>query len=235
MSYQQEKFKEIADAIRERTGTNDLIKPSDFASKIDDVYAAGQNASGGGGYDEGFADGKKAEQDAFWDAYQDKGNRRNYTYAFYQQGWTDDTYHPIYPIVCNSAFGYMYAHSLITDTVVPLVFKQHNSTQVFRGSKIKNIPSITVESGQTFVNWFVECSDLENITFTEESVIGNNISFSSSKNLSHDSLMSIINALADKTSDTSGTQFVCTLGTDNLNKLTNEEKAIATGKGWGLA
>ena len=35
MSVQQEKFKEIADKIREYTGTTDLIKPNNFAAKID--------------------------------------------------------------------------------------------------------------------------------------------------------------------------------------------------------
>ena len=47
--------------------------------------------------------------------------------------------------------------------------------------------------------------------------------------LSHDSLMSIINNLITTTSTKT-----LTLGTDNLAKLTEEEKAIATGKGWTL-
>ena len=42
MSIQQEKFKEIADAIRKKTGTTDLIKPNDFANKINDVHRAGR-------------------------------------------------------------------------------------------------------------------------------------------------------------------------------------------------
>lgn len=41
MSIQQGKFKQIADKIREKLGTQDLIKPSDFVNKIDDVYKAG--------------------------------------------------------------------------------------------------------------------------------------------------------------------------------------------------
>lgn len=44
MSVQQEKFKEIADAIREKTGSTDLIKPSEFASKVGEVYEAGQQS-----------------------------------------------------------------------------------------------------------------------------------------------------------------------------------------------
>ena len=48
--------------------------------------------------------------------------------------------------------------------------------------------------------------------------------------LTHDSLMSIINNLITVTSTTK-----LTLGATNLAKLTDEEKAIATNKGWTLA
>ncbi len=51
--------------------------------------------------------------------------------------------------------------------------------------------------------------------------------------LTHDSLMSIINCLKDVSSE--GTTKTCTLGATNLAKLTDEEKAIATQKGWTLA
>lgn len=42
--------------------------------------------------------GKKAEYDAFWDAYQDYGNRTNYSHAFGGGGWTKNTIHIKYPI-----------------------------------------------------------------------------------------------------------------------------------------
>ena len=54
------------------------------------------------------------------------------------------------------------------------------------------------------------------------------IKFDSNK-LTHDSLMSIINNLA-----TVSTTQTLTLGSTNLNKLTDDEKAIATNKGWTL-
>lgn len=50
-------------------------------------------------------------------------------------------------------------------------------------------------------------------------------------NLTHDSLMNVINEAADVTSSPK----TLTLGTTNLNKLTDDEKAIATNKGWTLA
>lgn len=75
---------------------------------------------------------------------------------------------------------------------------------------------------------------LQEIRF--EGIIGtkgtNGMLFSKSTKLSHDSLMSIINALQDLT----GTEITrsIVLGTTNLAKLTDAEKAIATQKGWSL-
>ena len=49
--------------------------------------------------------------------------------------------------------------------------------------------------------------------------------------LTHESLLNVVNELADVTASPK----TLTLGEDNLNKLWNEEKAIATNKGWTLA
>lgn len=73
------------------------------------------------------------------------------------------------------------------------------------------------------------CGALERVMF--EGVIGaNGLDLSGSPNLDHDSLMSVINCLAQ-----TSTTLTVTLGATNLAKLTNEEKAIATEKGWTLA
>ncbi len=60
------------------------------------------------------------------------------------------------------------------------------------------------------------------------------VSFSTSNNLNHDTLIRILNALYDYSTDTENT-YTLTLGTTNLAKLTDEEKAIATNKGWTLS
>ena len=81
---------------------------------------------------------------------------------------------------------------------------------------------------------FQHATGLINMNVT--GVIGkNNFNVSYCTKLTHDSLMSIINCLKDYSADTSGTKWVCTLGTTNLAKLTDAEKAIATQKGWTLA
>lgn len=68
------------------------------------------------------------------------------------------------------------------------------------------------------------------INFKAPKNISENIDFSYSRQLTHDSLMSIINNLAEVSSTKT-----LTLGSTNLAKLTDDEKAIATNKGWTLA
>ena len=85
-----------------------------------------------------------------------------------------------------------------------------------------DISKVTTISGA-----FNNCTKL--VDFKAPKNIGANMSVSSSTALSHDSLMSIINNLATVTSSKT-----LTLGSTNLAKLTDEEKAIATNKGWIL-
>ena len=76
-------------------------------------------------------------------------------------------------------------------------------------------------------NMFYSCRALTNLQAPRN--ISADINFSSCTNLTHDSLMSIINNLATISGKT------LTLGETNLAKLSEEEKAIATNKGWALA
>ena len=79
---------------------------------------------------------------------------------------------------------------------------------------------------------FAGCPSLTNINFAEGSVINaENIDFHESVNLTVQSLLNILNILKDLTGMDSKT---LTLGSENLNKLTDEQKAIATNKNWVL-
>lgn len=62
----------------------------------------------------------------------------------------------------------------------------------------------------------------------------NNLNFQWSTRLTNESLESIIDALEDKSNDTSGTNWVITLGSANLEKLSIGVKHIAERKGWTL-
>lgn len=75
---------------------------------------------------------------------------------------------------------------------------------------------------------FYGCTNLETIT----GAIGLTVSFdlSSCTKLTHDSLMNVLNGLRTVTG-----KKTLTLGSTNLAKLTDEEKAVATAKGWTLA
>ena len=99
----QEKMTAIADAIREKTEGTEPLTLDDMAASVQEVYDKGQGA----GYDEG----SKSEYDAFWDGFQDYGNRTSYVGGFYGDGWTAQTFRPKYdikPTEANSMFQHTY-------------------------------------------------------------------------------------------------------------------------------
>lgn len=245
MSVQQVKFKEIADAIREKTNGTDKIKPSEFAGKVDEVYEAGKA--------KGIEEGKKSEYDRFWeDTLKNMGLG---DFAFAGPTWTDESFNPPRGTVIQpSRAVYMFACARITDLValceekeITIDFSKSTSfmdtfygayganftrigvvnttssnslNQTFYGQlKLHTIVKIILrdDGSQTFPSAFNNCSALENVEF--EGTIGQNMDVHWSTKLTHDSLMSILNA---------GRNCTLNLGTANLEKLSVEEKAIAT-------
>lgn len=193
-------------------------------------------------YDEVYDAGKQAEYDAFWDTYQSYGKPKKYTSVFRGYGWTDDIYNPKYPIVCDpnqgaaNAIDALFAYSGITDTKVPITYTPNIATTAasvfYLATSLVTIRKLVINERVSFSGWFGSCAALENITI--EGTIGKNgFDVRWSTKLTHDSLMSIINALKDYSGSTS--TYTLTLGTTNLGKLTDGEKAIATEKGWTLA
>ena len=178
-----------------------------------------------------FEAGKQAEYDSFWDVFQNKGGEANYRYAFCYSRFDDTTYNPKYDIKCTNVTTsgeYMFYSSPITDTKVGIYAPPSNIASAFRSSKLVTIRLLHMHDTTTSSSAFAECTGLENITIS--GTIGKAIGFPDCKNLTHDSLMSIIEHLGTVTS-----AVACTLGTTNLAKLTDAEKAIATQKGWTLA
>lgn len=168
MSYQQEKFKEIADAIREKTGTVDLIKPSEFADKIEDVYNAGQNA-GSGGYDEGFEDGKIAESRDKWDKQM---SLPGFIYRFAGSCWNNETFTPYTDIVTGTAniIG-LFTYSGVTDLKGILdnygvsldLTRSVNASNLFNSSKVTHIPKLSLDSCTTLTSGFQNCPALVSV------------------------------------------------------------------------
>ena len=153
-------------------------------------------------YDKGVSDGKKSQYDEHWDTYQQDGNREDYTYAFYGMYWVDKIYNPKYEIKFTSAQGTnLFRHSRITDTKKTIRITNvgtTSSTYLFANSiNLKTIRPIYVEEKQQFTGWFLSCTSLENITFAEGSVIGQDINFKDCPLLNKESINSIITHLSD--------------------------------------
>lgn len=91
-----------------------------------------------------------------------------------------------------------------------------------------HLPSGFGQKATNLVNCFSNCTALKTITGNPNFKVS--LSLGASKNLTHDSIMVIINGLQTVTE-----AQTLTLGTENLAKLTEADKQIATNKGWTLA
>ena len=80
------------------------------------------------------------------------------------------------------------------------------------------------------VSAFTGCTALENVTLGQG--FGASVDFSASNKFSADTIVAMFNALADLTGSNAKT---LTLGAENLAKVTEEQKQIATNKNWNLA
>ena len=109
------------------------------------------------------------------------------------------------------------------DMIGPFMYSARNA-----GLHTLEINNCTFNQVTSTWEWPIK---LQNIT---GELTGWNIALDLSQcvNLTHDSLMNVINGLEDRTGQDA---LTLTLGTTNKDKLTDEEKAIATAKNWTLA
>ena len=118
---------------------------------------------------------------------------------------------------------------------------------------LTSIPTLDISNVTDMYNMFYGCSSLTTIPeMNTSNVIGTynafggctsltdlggfiglkcNLDLSASSLITHESIMNVINKAADVTASPA----TLTLGSTNLAKLTDEEKSIATNKGWTLA
>ena len=94
-------------------------------------------------------------------------------------------------------------------------------------SRLDTIPALDVSNVTTMNYIFYNCSSLKSILMYGMKV---DFDISASTDFAKSDLVTILNNLAPVTSTTT-----LTMGATNLAKLTDEEKAIATNKGWTLA
>ena len=150
-----------------------------------------------------YASGIAAEYDRFWDAYQQRGNRTVYTYAFAGTGWTDAIYNPKYPIkhVGTATSNLFNGNSVITDTKVTIDVTGGNLQMGFANcSSLKTIPLIICDENTPFDSAFASCRKLEHIRF--DGIIGKSVSFSACTLLTAESIDSILSHLGGTATST---------------------------------
>jgi hypothetical protein len=179
--------------------------------------------------------GKQAEYDAFWDSYQDCGNRINYSYAFAGIGWTDETFKPKYPIKAVGGYstGMFTNGANIQNKVIEADFSDATSmTNTFNGANVKHIgvlncPNVSnfnltwlacsaeqidliklnKNGGQKFTSSFERMVNLIKIRF--EGLISENVGFPNSALLDKESVINIFSVLS---TDSTGKTLSLSLG-----------------------
>lgn len=217
------------------------------------------------GFEAGKESGIQSEYDRFWDGYQSSGAAKSYSRAFAGECWVNELFAPKHDIVATNIQAMFQGTAITDITAllekadVYLDTSQSaNVEYAFNSRHITRLPVISTVSApslnttfgwtsslvtieklilkedgtQTFSSTFNSALALQNIA-VEGKIGQNGFNVSWSTKLTHDSLMSILGALQDKTG--TSTTWSATLGTTNLAKLTDAEKAIATQKGWTLA
>ncbi|MCI6265875.1 MAG: leucine-rich repeat domain-containing protein [Erysipelotrichaceae bacterium] len=99
---------------------------------------------------------------------------------------------------------------------------------------LRKIIKLDFASATNVSSTFNNCNNLlEIVQISNIKITG--LNFSSSTLLRRESLLKILNALYDYAAEGSTDTYTLIVGTKNLAKLSDEEKAIATNKGWTLA
>ena len=248
-------LKGIADKLRSVLGTSELIDPQDFETKIDTVYQKGKQTQTDAFWESAQktsagalrTDYSYAFAGAMWndETYSPKYNiaPSNCSNLFFHN------YNIIAPFKCveypnapitidtskSTNFDrFIYDCSVKALPTIDTTATTRLSTSFSYAVSLKTIDKLILKSdgSQTFSSVFQGTTKLENIVI--EGLIGQNgFDVSPCIKLTHDSLLSIINALKDYSGTT--TPKTVTLGATNLAKLTDAEKATATEKGWTLS
>lgn len=129
--------------------------------------------------------------------------------------------------VTNMASMFYYCNKL---TTIPLLDTSNvtSTYQMFSNcSSLTTVPALNVDKVTRMNDMFGNCTNLKSILMTN---IGVNLNIASSTKFEREDLLTILNNLKTVTSSQR-----LTMGDTNLAKLTDEDKAIATNKGWTLA
>ncbi len=126
---------------------------------------------------EGVEAGKKSEYDAFWDVYQNYGNRRSYKAAFSRPdssgaigcGWPDSILRPKYDLICENDTSGMFQYNDSTNIKralesagVVLDTSRVNGlfTQMFQGCQSEELPIVDASGATSLSYAFSACVNL---------------------------------------------------------------------------
>lgn len=157
-------YNEIAKRIKRKLGSSGFpIKPHQMPFKIKEVYIKGQKI------------GKQAEYESTYNVLQDNGNRRKYSYAWYEYPGT--TLNPMYEITvscsASNVFYRPFYGSKIKEILKPIrIYGSSNAGPAFAEAKeLERIILLDV-TGYTgdFSSWFSNTSSLIHIRWNGEIV-----------------------------------------------------------------
>lgn len=244
-------LKGLADKFRAKLSSTAKINPQEFDTKVDEVFEAGerseynrfwdkyQNSGGYSPYRGKFYGWSVADFTPKYDINCAGDCERMFCYF----GNTDTPF---------DMFALLESRGVKLDTS-----KATNMSGVYNGCGAKSIDVIDltgadragdllryahnlVTVGEVKLSTTKKCAigagfqdaeKLENIKFTG-TIFSQYLGFDNTEKLSHESLLSLLNALEDQSEK--GTTSGVALRKANLAKLSDEEKAIAIQKGWSL-
>ena len=271
-------LKDVADSIRTKTQTTDLINAQDFSDKILNI-SSGENTL------KKLIDTRYSAGYLFWNyqgtnvddliQYSDTENATDFLYMFSEcralnkvplldtskvisTGYTFSYCQKITTIPSwdTSKVTYMYAMfnqcKSLTNLPPLNTSKVNNMGYMFSGcasmieaptldtsrvteagsmfggcTKLTTVPAYNMGSCKNLGYIFERCSKLKSILMTN---IGTDLDIHYSTQFEREDILVILNNLKTVTSTRK-----LTMGATNLAKLTDEDKAIATNKGWTLA
>ena len=220
-------FTDIANAIREKSGSTEQMKPINMADNITAIKTSSLKTL------------LDATQSTYYLFYQYKGSSVdeliNYgdTSNVLKMEWMFDyctnlTSAPLLNTTKVTSMRAMFygCTNLINIPLYDTSNVKDMNSMYAMCSNLTTIPSIDVSNVTTFNSTFSQCSKLKSILMH-----GMKVSFdiSTSVRFEKSDLVTILNNLAVVT-----TTQTLKMGATNLAKLTDEEKAIATNKGWTL-
>ena len=204
----QDFLTDIANAIRTKTQTTEPINAQDFSAKILNI-----STGGGGNTLKNLLDATKSCYYLF-NNYKGKS-----VDSLIRPGDTEN--------VKDMSYMFYKCSSLTTIPQLNTSNVKDTSAMFVSCYALTTIPALDMNNVDYATNMFNNCGNLKSILMTN---IGANLDISGSTKFERENLLTILNNLKTVT-----TTQTLTMGATNLAKLTDEDKAIATNKGWTLA